>query len=341
MRSGKFRSISSPLAGRVGRWPRVADGGCTFPFVLMDTNPPAKFSDLWTFLEVTAPPNLLYVRQPGAYEEGADWHQFLPRDYYDNLVQGQSEEWVRVHVHGEYGRDPFGQAVFGHCFSRTRHGIRRVLPLPGQPLLVGFDPGLNPAVVIGQMDRDGTCRVMREGYAQGMGTALFLQDHLTPLLYEDDLAYRPVIVIMDPAAVIRSPNSADTAFGIVRRTFPDVRLAGTNKIETRINIVERHLIESSKGERTRLLIDSSQCPVLMQALDGEYKFQRKKTGDLKGQVEPLPLKNHPWSDVVDALGYLLLGATMPAGTRPRAQQQAPERAPALLLGLAPGQGVGG
>jgi hypothetical protein len=322
--------IVTASAGRVGRWPRVADGGCTFPFVLMDTNPPAKFSPLWTFLEVTHPDNLRFIHQPGAFEDGADWHQHLPRDYYDNLIQGQSEEWVRVHVHAEYGRDPFGQAVFGHCFARQRHAKQRLSVLPGAPLLVGIDPGLNPACVIGQIDPQGGARILREGYAQGMGTPQFVRDVVVPLLYEDDLAYRPVLVFLDPAAVQRNPNAPETAFGIIRKTFPDVRLAGTNKIDTRINVVERHLVESTAQDLPRLRVDPVQCPVLVQALDGEYKYMRKRAGDMKGAIEPLPLKNHPWSDVVDALGYLLLGATMPGGARPRNVANMGERQPSSL-----------
>jgi hypothetical protein len=322
--------IVTAAAGRTGRWPRMVDGGCTFPFVLGDTNPPAKFSDLWTYCEVTKPDNLLFIRQPGAFDEGADWLQYHTARYYDNLVQGQSEEWVRVHVHGEYGRDPYGQAVFGHCFERAIHARRKLTPLPGAPLIVGMDPGLNPAAVIGQMDPDGGARILRECYAQGMGTAQFLRDHVTPLLYSDELVHRPVIFVMDPAAVHRNANSGETAFGIARKAFTDVRVAGTNKIETRVNVVERHLVERTRKDQPRLIVDPIHCPVLLQALDGEYKYMRRQHGDLKGQVEPIPLKNHPWSDVMDSLGYFLLGATLPRGNEPRNLPQIGTPGPSAL-----------
>jgi hypothetical protein len=43
----------------------------------------------------------------------------------------------------------------------------------------------------------------------------------------------------------------------------------------------------------------------VQALGNKYRYRRKKDG----QIEDLPEKLHPWSDVADALQYLCLSVS--------------------------------
>jgi hypothetical protein len=60
-----------------------------------------------------------------------------------------------------------------------------------------------------------------------------------------------------------------------------------------------------------MLIDSSRCPTLVQALDGAYKFARRDdpSGGWKDVGSGgVPEKLHPWSDVADCLQYVCLVA---------------------------------
>lgn len=323
--------LITAASGRVDRYPRVADGGVTFPFILCDTNPPALGSDLWHFVERLKPDNLKFIRQPGAFDEGADWKQYLSKSYYDNLMSGHSEDWVKVHVHGEYGDDPSGQAVFGRTFSLDRHVYYAeddpaqlakgasgspYLPIGPGPLIVGVDPGLHPAAVVTQMDHHGVLNALRECYAVGCSTEEFIRDHLFPLLADPELQGRRVFVVCDPAAMQRNPNSDQTAFGILQKYF-NVRVAGTNAIQPRINAIDYMLCNVAQGGQPKFRLDSAYCPVLLAGLDGSYRYRRKKDG----QIEPEPVKDHPTSDVVDALGYACLGQLSPHIVRALAKQK--------------------
>lgn len=296
-----------PAAGRCGRWPPKRDGGCSFPFVLMDSNPPAVGSPMWEFLEV-APPRtadgqslLCFIRQPSARSPEADWLQYLPDNYYTNLIHGQSEEWARVHVDGEYGRDPSGLAVLGHCFSKSRHVSPTPLtPWRDRPLLIGLDPGLNPAAVLTQYGPDRQWRVYREGHGEASGLHRFLADVVRTWLAEPEYARLPAQVIVDPAAGQRDGLHASTIIGEIRR-FMQASLARTNAIETRIDALEEVLLGSTNSGTPRLLIDGTRCPLLVRALQYEYVYRRRRDG----QARPLPEKLHPWSDLVDSLGYVV------------------------------------
>jgi hypothetical protein len=48
------------------------------------------------------------------------------------------------------------------------------------------------------------------------------------------------------------------------------------------------------------------CPTLISSMGNKYRYRRKRDG----QMEDLPEKQHPWSDVCDALQYFCLGTQM-------------------------------
>jgi hypothetical protein len=81
------------------------------------------------------------------------------------------------------------------------------------------------------------------------------------------------------------------------RAFP----APTNDLDKRLRAVEKMLQEQRDGGAA-LLIDEDQCPKLVQALNGQYRFQRRRDG----QLNVVPQKNHPWSDLADCLQYFAL-----------------------------------
>lgn len=305
--------LITAASGRVNRFPRRADGGVTFPFILCDTNPPAVNSDLWEFVEVTKPDNLQFIRQPGAFDPAADWLEYLDPNYYNNLMTGASPEWVDVHVHGEYGEDPSGQLVFRGSFDINRHiyypeeGRSDYLPIGPGTLIVGVDPGLNPAAVVTQLDQRGTIMVLRECYAIGAGTVDFINNHLQPLLASPELAGRPLVCVLDPAGLQRDANYRQSPYGLFTQHWP-TRLAGTNLIQPRLNAIESMLLKTVADFQPGLLIDSAYCPVLTEALYRLYRYKRVKT---TGQIEAEPMKLHPTSDVVDALGYACLGHLSP------------------------------
>jgi hypothetical protein len=319
--------IVNAIAGRVGRYPRQVDGGVTQPCVLMDSNPPSEGSALHEFLTVKKPDNLCMLHQPGGLDPRADWLQYLPggRTYYDNLVIGQSRDWVDVHVHSKFGRDVSGQSVYGQTFDEGWHGADRIQPFSGRTLVVGLDPGLNPAAVVVQPTPNGGVSVLRETYAENMLFKRFLNEKVLPMLAEPDLVQRPYMIVMDPAGRNRTGVSDDTPLGICRQAQLPVRLAPTNEIRARTLSVERWLTTTLAGRQPAFRIDRRRCPVLIDALARSYRYRRRRTGELEGTPE----KRHPTSDVVDALQYGCLGLAGRLEARPAVDAREHEPASAL------------
>src|SRR6202008_168176 len=77
--------------------------------------------------------------------------------------------------------------------------------------------------------------------------------------------------------------------------------APTNDIEPRLRAVEQLFLR-----RNGILIDGGNCPNLVKALKFHYRYRRKK---FNHELEDLPDKTHPWSDLADCLQYIALGST--------------------------------
>ena len=52
-----------------------------------------------------------------------------------------------------------------------------------------------------------------------------------------------------------------------------------------------------------LQINRAGCPTLIRALGNNYRYRRRRDG----QLDDVPEKLHPWSDICDALQYFCLG----------------------------------
>ena len=88
------------------------------------------------------------------------------------MARGRGADWVLRYVHAKYD-DPSGTAVFRESFNRAFHMRDDVLPVSGQPILVGQDFGRGPCSVIGQLDHKGApLRGITRQAALG-----FLQEH--------------------------------------------------------------------------------------------------------------------------------------------------------------------
>ena len=133
------------IAGRCGRFPTAAAGGCTWFGLIGDTNAPIEGSDWWRLFEDDKPPDWQVFRQPvrarpagrepGVAAADADTMQMPVTDqrrraqgrtYYERLARGKNPDWIKRYVHAEYGEDPTGTAVFRGSFKRSFHVKRRL-----------------------------------------------------------------------------------------------------------------------------------------------------------------------------------------------------------------------
>jgi len=280
----------------------VTDDGEPNKHVWGMTNPP-DYDTYWEELISNPPANVQVFIQPSGLSPEADWQHFLPTDYYENLAEGKSEDWVDVYVHAKFGKSLAGKPVF-RSFSRDMHVSKVALTpnkLSGNPLIVGFDcTGVHPGAVIGQMGFAGRLLVFDALYGDDMGPLRFVRERLKPMLV-NKYGGMNVAVILDPAAIARNADERST-MEIIKAEGLAVKLARTNNLQPRISAVEQFLTRMVDG-KPGLLIDPG-AQLLVSALSGKYRFKI----NTKGVVEDEPEKLHPWSDVVDAFQYLCLHA---------------------------------
>ena len=323
----EFRELRPDLVtavmSRLGRYPSPAIAKAEGFQMLCETNPFSQGSDWHKLLVLDLPTNWAFFTQPSGMSKEADWLQYLPgeREYYERLLGGHSKEWVNVHVHGKFGEDLTGSAVFRHSFSADTHVDEEILVNPQLPLYIGQDFGRTPACLITQNKLEGGINVLEELTAEDMGIELFAKTVVRPKLLEERYHGLKVCVVCDPAGEFKQQVGEKSMADCLRDLGFKVVGASTNKIEPRLRSVETMLNENLGG-RPSLSIDGSRCPLLVRALGHEYKYKKLKTG----RTEDLPTKDHPWSDLCDSLQYICLMHNSPMITRALAPPRlAPQR----------------
>ena len=317
------KDIFETMQGRLGRYPDkvlvpprpewgtdakgnpiggcVTEDGKSNAHIWGQTNPP----DMETFWEEfinNAPENAYVGIQPSGLSPEADWLEYLPEDYYENLAKGKSEDWIDVYIHAKFGKTLSGTPVF-RAFARDVHVAKEPLNYirsSSFPLIVGMDVGLHPAAVIGQMTPTGRLVVLHSMSESGMGALRFVRERLKPVLSQR-FPGQPAIVILDPAANTRSQTDERTVLEVLKEEGFQVRTAKTNALQPRISAVDSFLTRMIDG-KGGIVFDEAYCHGVITALAGKYRYRLKKNGD----AEDSPEKNHPWSDLADSLQYLCL-----------------------------------
>ena len=266
------------------------------------TNPPDQ-DTFWEDLLSEPPDNCHVSIQPSGLAPEADWTQFLPDDYYDNLAKGKTGDWIDVYIHAKFGKSLAGQPVF-KAFDRPNHTAKEsITPMFSEsPILIGIDAGLTPAAVIGQIIYDGRLVIYDSIISEDMGALRFVREKLKPLL-ANKFPGRSSLVIIDPAAFQRAQTDERTVADIYRAEGFSIKAAKTNSVAARLAAVEKYMTRVVDG-KYGLMIDHEAANSLVQALAGKYRYKINN----KGVKDEKPEKSHPWSDVADAFQYLCLHA---------------------------------
>jgi hypothetical protein len=310
----EFREIHPDIfnaaQGRLGRYPDKmmngvgckSDDGKPNAHLWGMTNPPDQ-DTFWEDLLSEPPDNCHVTIQPSGLAPEADWTQFLPDDYYDNLAKGKTEDWIAVYIHAQFGKSLSGQPVF-KSFDRQNHTSNEdIVPMFSEsPLLIGIDAGLTPAAVIGQVIYDGRLVIYDSIISEDMGALRFVRERLKPLL-ANKFPGRSSLIIIDPAAFQRAQTDERTVADIYRAEGFSIKAAKTNSVAARLAAVEKYMTRVVEG-KYGLMIDPGSALSLVQALAGKYRYKINN----KGVKDEKPEKSHPWSDVADAFQYLCLHA---------------------------------
>jgi hypothetical protein len=169
-------------------------------------------------------------------------------------------------------------------------------PNPHLPLVGGFDPGMNSAMIFGQMDLHGRLLVFDELIQRDMGATRFIANRVQPLVRTRYTNY-DFTVSPDPASSQRTQTDEQTVLQVIRKSFK-VKIADTNnRLPGRIDAIE-HFTTRLTDMGPALLIDPA-CRTLIRALRSGWRYNKTTKGD----TSPEPAKND-YSHPGDAFSYL-------------------------------------
>lgn len=304
---------------RIGRYPGMMQGGPTWSGIILDTNAPSEDSWWYELFEQEKPVGYVVYHQPPAVQQTPDPITGKPiwvghpeaeniqnlkdgYEYYLRQIPGKSPAWINVFLCAKYGESLIGRPVFAGEFNLQAH-----VPPAGDPPLkpdrnnvvgIGFDWGLYPAAVFGQVDRLGSLNILYEIAPEtDVSLEAFIEDYITPVIMEHFQGCS-FVGYGDPAGRGRSQIDKRTPFQLINQA--GIRCTPTHSNEF---LVRRDAVASFLNRRDGFML-SSQCIKLRRALLRDYRYERLSGGN--GEYKTRPEKNMA-SHVADALQYLCLG----------------------------------
>jgi hypothetical protein len=323
-------SILAHAGRRAGRYPGADLGGCTWRGWIGDTNPWPFTSDYHEMFVTNKRQGYEFFKQPGGMDDNAENLENLEqtpetlklpydhpnrreqgRTYYINALRDYSKDEADMYVHCKYGASRAGKPVFvsyndnAHCKPFELGKFKNDRGVTVTPLLIGYDnTGRNPAALIAQKDNTGRWFIAYEFVEENMGMKQHAKE-LRAFLETEIPGYVIEKITCDPAGKAKGADDLDMPM-LIRNEFKGVLVlnARTNDPTTRIEAVDGAFRRLVNGEPAILI--HPRCKILRSACISEYHFRKMKTAGKERFAED-PEKNHPYSDIADALEYLMLG----------------------------------
>lgn len=295
------RAIVDALSARLGRYPSKKDGGATNWGMWGSSNPDNEDNWWYDMLHHKLPENARYFVQPSGFSVDAENLENLPggSGYYLNQAKGKSDAWIKQFIEAEWGYSISGQPVIG-TFKADMHVSKKPLLFnPLLPLIGGFDPGLGgSAMIFGQENTHGQLVVLGELVQSGIGADRFVNERLKPYLRRR-FPDAELVIAPDPASDNRSSSDEKTVVDVLKKHF-SVKIETNNRLAMRLNAIE-HFTTRLTGAGPALLIDERECPILVRALKGGWRYVMDTKRDTIKSPEP---EKNAYSHPGDAFGYL-------------------------------------
>ena len=292
--------IIDAIDGRINRYPGKKDGGCSWTGIILDTNPPDENSEWYNYFEKVKPSTAAIFKQPSGLSPQAENLPNLAKDYYKTLAIGKNEQYVRVYIEGKYGYTQEGKPVIEQFNDNVHIALSVIQPMEDRPLVVSYDFGLNPTMLLGQITPRGKLLILEEFVSDGMGLKNHLQNVVMPVLRANYFGMPIQGGYGDPAGSQRTPTDESTCYDVLRDFgLKQIMPCPTNALLPRIAAVEGLLTKMIDGEPA--LIISPKCVMLRKALNGGY--HRQRIAGTTNEFSDQPFKNI-YSHPADALQYL-------------------------------------
>jgi hypothetical protein len=312
------KEVFDMVTQRVGRYPAKRDGGPTHPCVIMDTNPPDDDHWWYKLAEEVRPENWDFFDQPGGLlrkqdNEGNVWYEANPDaenifnlpggyEYYLRMVAGKTEDWIKIFILGQYGTTADGKPVYPEYSDKIHCADDDITVNRQSPVYLGWDFGLTPACIVGQISPKGQLLIIEEFIGEDMGVRQFADQIVKPALMTKYSGLR-IISRGDPAGVSRSQSNERTCYQELLEVGIASEPADTNDFIPRRESVAFFLNRLAGGEPGFVL--SPECRTLRKGFLGGYRFERLKVAGERYRDRPVKDRfSHPH----DALQYLCLAA---------------------------------
>ena len=295
------KAVVDGLTGRVGRYPSVLMGGCSWSGIIADTNPPDNDHWWYRLAEEAKPEGWTFYRQPGGMDANAENRENLPPKYYERQIAGKDEDWVKVYVNADYGFVRDGKPVYPE-FRDSVH-VKAFDVVQGWPMHIGIDFGLTPAAVFGQRSPMGQWRWHSELVTEDMGAVRFAE-LLRQAMHERYPGMVFAGITGDPAGEGRAQTDETTPFQILQAAGVDARPAPTNDFTKRRESVASCLSRLIDGQPG--LVVHPQCAILRKGMAGGYNYKRLQVSGAE-KFRDVPDKGS-YSHVCEAGQYMLVGA---------------------------------
>jgi hypothetical protein len=308
------KEVFDMVTQRVGRFPPKREGGPVHPCIIMDTNPPDDDSYIYKFDE-DKPDGFEFFHQPGGLIRSVDGDKIsyapnpdaenvfnLPQGYayYQNMLAGKSDDWIKVFVLGQYGTTADGKPVYPEYNDKIHVAESELQVNPGAPIYLGWDFGLTPSCIVGQISPKGQLLILEELVAEDMGIRQFATDVVRPVL-ANKYSRNKFISVGDPAGMNRAQTDERTCFQELLEAGIATEPANTNDFIPRRESVAFYLNRMAGGEPGFLL--SPNCKTLRKGFIGGYRYERLKVAGERYRDRPVKDRfSHPH----DGLQYLCL-----------------------------------
>lgn len=299
--------IKDFLDGRIGRYPSKVNGGCSFYCGIIDYNAPDTENYLYKIFEETHPEGHKLFRQQGGRDPAAENLHNLPggRTYYDRMARGKEDWWIRRNIDAQYTFSRDGEPVYEQYNDNLHCGSREFAADPDRPIVLYCDAETHPAMIFKQTTAFGQVIILDEIHIRGGAKQLAEAAlHLLATRYSD---CRYTGGLVDPSAARMDAKDSDSASWIDTlsiamglRGEKRFRAAPTNDPSKRQDAVKELLTTLIDGQPALLV--SSRAKIARKGFNSTYCFKKQTNG----VIQDKPTKDHPVSDVHDAIQYMAL-----------------------------------
>ena len=302
---------------RLGRYPKQSDvpGGYRYGAVA-DYNAPDELN--WAYLkaEEEKPEGWEFFVQPGGVikvdgkwvpNPAAENIHNLPggHGYYMRLLPGKRDDSIACELGNVYTMVRHGRPVYEHSYNDQVHSVDK-LELLSTPILLGWDFGRTPAVVIGQEDENGQLLIIREVFQEGIGVRNFVKQVAKPIIRQLAKGRGIGFSVGDPAGKTRNEDDNTSLTILEDEGIPTEPAPGHNALTPRLDAVDAQLTRMIMGE-PGMLVCRKGAPIIRKGFVSGYCYPEYNIqgGGEEKRIGDQPQKNR-YSHPHDALQYLCL-----------------------------------